>query len=215
MRRWRARGAWLPRLVRRWRPDGNPLRRTSDRIETALLAILVVAFLCGAPLAGIAAGSAAAASSMHAEHAQPGAHRVAAVLLQRAPGKSHPMFQVPLEPMVPAQWKAPDGMLRTGEIYAPAGAAAGSTVLVWTDRSGQLTASPLQRGDEIEEVALAASLATMAVAAVRASHALGAGPAAPRRVGCPLAGDRAAVDRPPIAAAGGGGAGFLPLRADQ
>jgi len=90
MRRWRARGAWLPRLVRRWRPDGNPLRRTSDRIEAALLAILVAAFLCGAPLAGIAAGSAAAASSMRAEHAQPGARRVAAVLLQRAPGKTHP-----------------------------------------------------------------------------------------------------------------------------
>jgi len=158
--------------VRRWRPDGNPLRRTSDRIEAALLAILVAAFLCGAPLAGIAAGSAAAASSMRAEHAQPGAHRVAAVLLQRAPGKSHPMFQAPLEPMVPAQWKAPDGTLRTGEIYAPAGAAAGSTVLVWTDRSGQLTASPLQRGDEIEEVALAASLATMAVAAVLAALGL-------------------------------------------
>lgn len=136
MRRWRARGAWLPRLVRRWRPDGNPLRRTSDRVEATLLAILIAAFLCGAPLAGIAAGSAAAASSMRAEHAQRGAHRVAAVLLQRAPGKSHPIFQAPLEPLVPAQWKAPDGTLRTGEIYAPAGAAAGSTVLVWTDRSG-------------------------------------------------------------------------------
>jgi hypothetical protein len=158
--------------VRRWRPDGNPLRRTSDRIEAALLAILVVAFLCGAPLAGIAAGSAAAASSVRAEHAQPGARRVAAVLLQRAPGKTHPMFQTPLEPLVPAQWKAPDGTLRTGEIYAPAGAAAGSTVLVWTDRSGQLTASPLQRGDVIEEVALAASLAAMAVAAVLAALGL-------------------------------------------
>jgi len=167
MRRWRARGAWLPRLWRRWRPDGNPLRRTSDRMEAALLAILIAAFLCGAPLAGIAAGR-AAAGSVRAEHAQPGAHRVDAVLLQQAPGKPHPMFQAPLDPLVPAQWKAPDGTLRTGEIYAPAGAAADSTVLVWTDRSGQLTASPLQRGDVVEEVALAASLATMAVAGVLA-----------------------------------------------
>ena len=98
MRRWRARGAWLPRLARRWRPDGNPLRRTSDRIEAALLAILIAAFLCGAPLAGIAAGRAAAAGSVRAERAQAGAHRVAAVLLQQAPGKPHPMFQAPLEP---------------------------------------------------------------------------------------------------------------------
>jgi hypothetical protein len=154
--------------VRRWRPDGNPLRRTSDRIEAVLLAILIAAFLCGAPLAGIAAGRAAAAGSMRAEHAQAGAHRVAAVLLQHAPGKSHPMFQAPLEPTVPAQWKAPDGTLRTGEIYAPVGAAAGSTVLVWTDRSGQLTTSPLEQGDVVEDVALAASLATIAVAAVLA-----------------------------------------------
>lgn len=168
MRRWRARGAWLPRLVRRWRPDGNPLRRTSDRMEAALLAILIAAFLCGAPLAGIAAGRAAAASSMRAEHAQAGWHQVAAVLLQQAPGKSDPLFQAPLEPMVPARWKAPDGTLRTGEIYAPKGAAAGSTVFVWTDRSGRLTALPLQRGAVVEDVALAASLATMAVAVVLA-----------------------------------------------
>jgi len=172
MRRWRARGAWLPRLVRRWRPDGNPLRRASDRLEAGLLAILIAAFLCGAPLAGIAAGQAAAASSARAERAQAGTHRVAAVLLRQAPGKSSPMFQAPLEPMAPARWKAPDGTLRTGEIYAPAGAAAGSTVLVWIGRSGQLAASPLQRGDVAEEVALAASLATMAVAGVLAALGL-------------------------------------------
>jgi hypothetical protein len=158
--------------VRRWRPDGNPLRRTSDRIEAALLALLIAAFLGGAPLAGIAAGRAAAAGSVRADHAQAGAHRVAAVLLQQAPGKSHPMFQAPLEPMVRARWKAPDGTLRSGEIYAPAGAAAGSTVLVWVDRSGHLTASPLQRGDVIEEVSLAASLATIAVAGVLAAFGL-------------------------------------------
>ena len=168
MRRWGARGAWLARLVHRWRPDRNPLRRTSDRMEAALLAILIAAFLCGAPLAGIAAGRAVAASTARAEHVEAGWHRVAAVLLRQAPGKNHPLFEVPLEPMVPARWKAPDGTLRTGEIYAPAGAAAGSTVFVWTDRSGELTALPLLRGDVVEDVALAASLATIVVAAVLA-----------------------------------------------
>ena len=172
MRRWRARGAWLPRLVRRWRPDGNPLRRASDRLETALLVVLIAAFLCGAPLAGIAAGRAAAASSVHAEHGQAGWHRVAAVLLQPAPGKSQPLFQAPLEPMVRARWQAPDGTLHTGEVYAPEGAAAGSTVPVWTDRSGQLIAFPLQRGSVVEDVALAASLATIAVTVVLAALGL-------------------------------------------
>jgi len=141
-------------------------------MEAALLAVLIAAFLLGAPLAGIAAGRAAAASNGRAEHAQASVHRVAAVLLQQAPGKPHPMFQAPLDPLVPAQWKAPNGTLRTAEIYAPAGAAAGSTVMVWIDRSGQLTASPMQRGDVVEEVALAASLATMAVAGVLAAVGL-------------------------------------------
>jgi hypothetical protein len=45
-------------------------------------------------------------------------------------------------------------------------------VLVWIDRSGRLTASPMQRGGVIEEVALAASLATIAVAAVLAALGL-------------------------------------------
>jgi hypothetical protein len=167
MARWRARAAWLPRLMRRWRPDRNPLRRTSDRIEAALLAILIAAFLCGAPLAGIAAGR-AAANSVRAERVEAGWHRVAAVLLRQAPGKIPPLFQAPLGPMVPAQWKAPDGTLRTGEIYPPEGAGAGSTVQVWIDRSGELAAFPLHRGDVAEDVALAASLATIAAAAVLA-----------------------------------------------
>jgi hypothetical protein len=44
--------------------------------------------------------------------------------------------------------------------------------MVWIDRSGQLTASPLQRGDVVEEVSLAASLAAMAVAGVLAAVGL-------------------------------------------
>jgi len=167
MRRWGARAAWLPRLTRRWRPDRNPLRRTSDRIEAALLAILIAAFLCGAPLAAIAAGR-AAASSVRAERVEAGWHRVTAVLVRQAPGKIPPLFQAPLGPMMPAQWKAPDGTLRTGEIYAPEGAAAGSTVPVWIDRSGELAAFPPHQGDVVEDVALAASLATIALAAVLA-----------------------------------------------
>jgi len=36
-----ARGLW---------PDRNPLRRTSDRAEAAMVAVLIAAFLIGAPL---------------------------------------------------------------------------------------------------------------------------------------------------------------------
>jgi hypothetical protein len=168
MRRWRKRGRRLPGLVRRWRPDGNPLRRTADRVEAAIMAGLIAVFLCGAPLAGLAAGQAAAAGGLRIEQAQAAWHQVTAVLLRKAPESIHPMFQVSLKPLVPARWKAPDGTARTGEVYAPAGAAAGSTVTVWIDGSGRPTVSPVQRGDVIEATALAASLAAVAVAAMLA-----------------------------------------------
>jgi len=151
-----------------WRPDGNPLRRTADRVEAVIIAGLIAVFLCGAPLAGLAAGQAAAAGGLRIERAQAAWHRVTAVLLRKVPESIHPMFQVPLEPLVPARWRTPDGTARTGEVYAPAGAAAGSTVTVWIDGSGRPTVSPLQGGDVIEATALAASLAAVAVAAVLA-----------------------------------------------
>jgi hypothetical protein len=47
----------LGRFVRRWRFDRNPLRRATDRAETAVLAVLMAAFLIGAPAAALATGA--------------------------------------------------------------------------------------------------------------------------------------------------------------
>lgn len=47
----------LGTFVRRWRFDRNPLRRGVDRIETTVVALLVVAFLAGSPFAALAAGA--------------------------------------------------------------------------------------------------------------------------------------------------------------
>ena len=162
----RMRGGRLPGLVRLWRLDRNPLRRTADRVEALVMVVLIAAFLGGAPLAAVAAGRAAEATGERIQHAQASWHEVPAVLLKNAPSEAPPMFQAALESLVPARWKAPDGTARTGEIYAPVGAKAGSTVLVWANGAGELTAVPLQPGDVGEEIALAASLATVAVAAV-------------------------------------------------
>jgi hypothetical protein len=137
-------------------------------VEAAVMVVLIAAFLCGAPLAALAAGRAAAASGSRTVHAQAAWHRVAAVVLRKAPAVAHPMFQVSLEPLVPARWAAPDGTSRTGEVYVPADTAAGSTVPLWTDGSGHPTISPLQRRDVVEGIALAASLTTAGVAAVLA-----------------------------------------------
>src|SRR5215813_1445995 len=169
MRQRRTRRGWLPRLVCLWRPDRNPLRRTADRVEAAVIAVLIAVFLGGAPLAALTAGRAAAAGSASTGHPPASRHQVAAVLLRKAPARAHPMFQVALRALVPARWTAPDGTSRTGQIYAPEGAQAGSIVAVWTDGSGRLTRSPSHWSDELGDIALAASLAAAAaVAAVLA-----------------------------------------------
>jgi hypothetical protein len=130
------------------------------------MALLIAAFLVGAPVAAFAAGHAAAVTGSRIERAQAGWRSVAAIVLRNAAADSQPMFQAALDPRVPARWTAPDGAARTGKIYAPAGAKAGSRVLVWVDGSGRLTDVPLRPGDVAEETALAALLTTVAVAAV-------------------------------------------------
>jgi hypothetical protein len=158
----------LARLVHRWRPDRNPLRRTADRIEAVILAAMLAAFLIGAPLAALAAGQWAAAAGLRTEHTQTAWHRVPAVLLQNAPDPPHALFQASTEPLVRARWSAPGGAPRTGEIYAPGGSTAGSTVQSWTDRSGRVTGTPIEGADVVVRIALAALLATAIVAAALA-----------------------------------------------
>ena len=159
----------LAALMRRWRPDRNPLRRTADRVEAAVMAALVVVFLAGAPLAALAAAEWAAAGSMRAERAQARWHRVPAVLLQNVPEPAHAMFQASVDPLARTRWTAPGGAPRAGEVYAPGGARAGAIVMVWTDGSGRLAGTPLQRADVAAREALAALLAAVLVTAVLAA----------------------------------------------
>ena len=153
-------------MMRRLRPDRNPLRRTADRVEAAVMAGLLVVFLAGVPLAALAAAGQVAASGMRAERAQAGWRQVPAVLLQDAPEPAHALSQASLEPLVRARWTA-GGSPREGEVYAPGGARAGTTVMVWTDRSGRLESAPLARADVAAQEALAAlAAAVLAAAAV-------------------------------------------------
>ena len=80
--------ARLGRFVRRWRFDRNPLRRAMDRVETAVLALLVAAFLIGVPFAALATGAWVHGMARQAQLAQEASRRpVTAVVLAvtRAP----------------------------------------------------------------------------------------------------------------------------------
>jgi len=132
----------LGRFLRGRLPDRNPLRRPSDRVEAAVLALLAIAFLVGAPLAAVAASSWVHAIAHRVEVAQQASWTQAnAVTLATAPSQGTANG---LDAQVLARWKAPDGKVAKAEVPVPPGTAAGTTVQVWTTRDGQLTVAPLQ-----------------------------------------------------------------------
>ena len=147
-----ARGLW---------PDRNPLRRTVDRVEAAVIGGLVVVFLAGAPLAALATGHAVYRIWSRTAHAQQATWRqVPAVLLAAVSPSGYDDSQVP------ARWTGPDGTRRTGNVPAPAGARAGRTLMVWVDAAGRLTVPPLQLWEVRGQAAAAAIVASMTVGLV-------------------------------------------------
>ncbi len=129
----------LGRFVRGRRPDRNPLRRGSDRVETAVLAVLVIVFLVAAPFTALAVGSWALARAHQTQLAErASSYQVPALVLKlEAPsGGGYPSAR--------ARWTAHDGKVVTGDIPVPLGAAVGSTQWQWTTADGQLTDPPLE-----------------------------------------------------------------------
>jgi hypothetical protein len=146
------------RAVRGLWPDRNPLRRTLDRVEAAIVAGLAVAFLAGAPAAAVTAAHLAATIGTRTAQAQRSWHRLPAVLLADAPRSGGPRYG----PVARASWAAPGGRARTGTVSAPPGARAGSTVPVWVDASGNLAKAPTLRLWQVnEQTALAAVAASV------------------------------------------------------
>lgn len=148
------------RLVRRWWPDRNPVRRGWDRVEAVIVAALVAAFLAGTPVAAVAADNWAHGVAQHVQQAERAAWRqVPAVLAAKA---LHPAENgypgVPLSE-VQATWTAPDGAHRSGMVLAPPGTLAGRQVKVWVDKAGDLTGPPLLDHQVGEQAALAAVIA--------------------------------------------------------
>jgi hypothetical protein len=155
----RPRSTRLGRWWRGWRPDRNPLRRRSDRAETLILGVLVAACLAGAPLAAHAAASwTYATSAREAEAQQAALHQVPATLLQPA----QPLGAYTAE--ANARWRAPDGHMVTDQVPVPIAAAAGSTLMVWTNQAGQLTDPPLNVSQVASRAALSEVLAVTGLA---------------------------------------------------
>ncbi len=148
-------------MLRGLRPDRNPLRRGSDRAETAVLGVLLAAFLAGAPFAAHAAGSWTYATSVREAQAQRAAiHQVRATLLQAAAPWSISEGGAEAQ----ARWKAPDGRVRTGQVFVLSGATVGGTVVIWVNQAGQLADSPLVTNQVTGRTDMARVLAVAALA---------------------------------------------------
>jgi hypothetical protein len=153
----------LGRFARGRRPDRNPLRRGSDRVETAVLAVLIIAFVAAAPFTAQATGAWVHAIAHRVQVTQQASwHQVTAVLLNAAPAVSG---KTGFLPQVQARWTAPDGKTVTGQVSVQPGTRAGTTVPVWTTRDGQLTDPPLQ-DSQIADQVVSAEIAGVLVLAV-------------------------------------------------
>lgn len=151
-------------FVRGRRPDHNPLRRGSDRAETAILAVLVIAFLAAAPFTAHASAAWAHASARQTQLSQLASrHQVPAVVLKTDSTVQSGGGYAALQAQAHARWTAPDGKVVTGEIPVPLGTAAGATVRVWTTSDGQLTDSPLQDSQVTGTTGFAGALGVIAL----------------------------------------------------
>ncbi len=137
-------GTRLARCVRWLGFDRNPLRRRTDRIEAVIRLATLILLLVAVPIVTLAVGRQADHVSLRQAHAQQAADReVTAVLLQQAPptGIPDPYTSIQMT-LVLARWQPPGQPARSGQVPAPAGAHAGSTVRVWIDASGAVTSPP-------------------------------------------------------------------------
>jgi hypothetical protein len=147
-------------------PEDNPLQRRVDRIESAIVACLVVVFIIAAPLLIIVAARVSGAAAVRERRAESGWQPVSAVLQQSgAAGQIAGGGDLDAS-WVPARWRAPDGAWRQGLVAVELNAKAGQRMTVWVTPAGQLMHPPLTRAEVLEWEATAAMLAPVALAAL-------------------------------------------------
>jgi hypothetical protein len=158
----------LGRFVRGRRLDRNPLRRPSDRAESAVLIVLVIAFIAAAPFAALACGEWVHAAAHQVQATQRASrYQVPAVVLRVPQGSQASGFAAPA-PEARARWTAPDGKVISDEVPVLAATAAGTVVRVWITRDGQLTDAPLQDTQVAGQADFAATTGVVALAATLA-----------------------------------------------
>lgn len=138
--------AWsdlLQSRVRLYRPDGNPLRRRSDRLESAVVVVSVLLVLLSVWPA-VVAGRLAYDNALREESTGSRAPRqVMATLLEDAPVTRVSFTEVPSgRQEAVARWTTHSGEVRIGTVPVRPLAKAGAVIPVWIDAAGKPAAPP-------------------------------------------------------------------------
>jgi hypothetical protein len=126
------------RCVRRIGIDRNPLRRPTDRVGAWFTAALTAVVLTGTPIVAWRCGEAAYRGAAAAEQERQRLVAVPAVLLEDTPAVQVFAEDAQTQFSVTARWTAPDGTVRSGSVSPPTPAVAGTTIMIWTDVSGNV-----------------------------------------------------------------------------
>jgi hypothetical protein len=146
--------------------DDNPLRRGVDKLESAVITSLIIAFLIVAPLLAIFAAGAVAAAGTAERTAESQWRPVTAILQQSAAEGTIGVDGDWETAWVKAQWTMPGGAKKTGQVAVALDAQVGQHVAVYVTPAGQLTHEPLTRAEVAERAVMAAVACPVALAVV-------------------------------------------------
>ncbi|GAA1002429.1 hypothetical protein Aple_000440 [Acrocarpospora pleiomorpha] len=133
---------WAVRRVRLYRPDRNPLRRSSDRWE-ALVVALAISFTLLSIWPATLISAAVYRDGLRAELSGPGARAAAVVTLVRTPAGAQ-------------EWQTGDGRRVTGRVTTLPQVVVGATYQVWIDGRNAVTTPPRTRAETIMATGFAA-----------------------------------------------------------
>jgi hypothetical protein len=151
------------RLVRVVVGNDHPLRRHVDRIQSAVVAGLVVAFVVAAPLLSIIAVQVTSAAAVREQRAESGWQARTAVL-QESAAAGLVADDGAFDSWVTASWAMPGGAKRSGLVAVDLNARKGQRITVWVTPTGQLTHPPLTRSQVLEWEATAAIVVPIGLA---------------------------------------------------
>lgn len=140
-------------LLRRWGrliwPFQNPLARGTDRLEGAVLIVVLLAALLLVPVMLVVGSLVRADLLASSEREATTRHPATAVLLENAPVSSTGGYPAAVggKSYVLARWTRPDGGTAIAPVPAAQRLKAGAKVDIWLDRSGRLVDRPLSRAD--------------------------------------------------------------------